>query len=277
DVVDKSLEDSDTTLPKLANADNQFHWLQTYDKSIKRGLLECLRKRLLESEQTEENDNSSTSFVTIYKQISSSFCPSILTQVYLYFIGFFEGESKCARSLKFVSICIELGSNAAVRAWDAVNIYRRKCSITCSHSPMLSLKNHFWRYVSHSCRLRFDDVNAILKAPVEAVTRGSVQYHGNSRSIAAVGGVTAYIRRRQQSAWHSSDVRLPRAVCSRIDLLARIGEQCNLSGMATSSGAVRGLSVAAAVLVTDPQTSVTLTLLCRYSNDQFPGNIVIVD
>ncbi|EYB80831.1 hypothetical protein Y032_0398g712, partial [Ancylostoma ceylanicum] len=58
DVVDKSLEDSDTTLPKLANADNQFHWLQTYDKSIKRGLLECLRKRLLESEQTEENDNS---------------------------------------------------------------------------------------------------------------------------------------------------------------------------------------------------------------------------
>ncbi|EYC26358.1 hypothetical protein Y032_0010g1111 [Ancylostoma ceylanicum] len=29
---------------------------------------------------------------------------------------------------------------------------------------MLSLMNQFWRYMCQSCRLKFDDVNAILKA-----------------------------------------------------------------------------------------------------------------
>ncbi|EYC25175.1 hypothetical protein Y032_0012g1748 [Ancylostoma ceylanicum] len=33
-----------------------------------------------------------------------------------------------------------------------------------------------WGHVSQSCGLKFDDVNAVLKALVEAITRRPVQY-----------------------------------------------------------------------------------------------------
>ncbi|EYC36284.1 hypothetical protein Y032_0912g3007, partial [Ancylostoma ceylanicum] len=57
DVIDDSMN-SETALPTLANDRNMFTMNSTTNTTLKKELLDCMRKKLLESKKSEKNDDS---------------------------------------------------------------------------------------------------------------------------------------------------------------------------------------------------------------------------
>ncbi|EYB89755.1 hypothetical protein Y032_0228g2880 [Ancylostoma ceylanicum] len=91
------------------------------------------------------------------------------------FVVVFEGESTCTRPLEFVPNCL-MDSNSIAREWigrighEIMPIYAGG-NAQQSGSPVLSQVIWYWRHVPQSYGLKSDDVNAVLKALLEAATR----------------------------------------------------------------------------------------------------------
>ncbi|EYC30742.1 hypothetical protein Y032_0004g1742 [Ancylostoma ceylanicum] len=93
------------------------------------------------------------------------------------FIVVFGLGSKCTRPLKFVPNCF-VDSNSIAREWlghEMLPSYAEG-NAQQSGSPVLAQVTWYWRHVPQSYGLKFDDVDAVLKALLQAITRRPVQY-----------------------------------------------------------------------------------------------------